>query len=200
MPAPPATDRGRRSRDRIVDAACELWYARGVGATGLADVVAASGTGKGQLYHYFADKSDLVRAVIETQAERTIAPQRELAPDTLEGLREWARIAASQHEPAPSPRCPLGSLVAELAGRDPQATDALGRGFTEWQELLGGWIAAMQRRGEVRADVPASSLAVALLAAYQGGLVLAEAHRDVAHLRTALEIAIDGFRPRPGTP
>lgn len=41
----------------------------------LDDVIAAAGVSKGQLYHYFADKDDLVRAVIAHQTARGFAAQ-----------------------------------------------------------------------------------------------------------------------------
>lgn len=65
----PLTERGCRTRASIVDAAATLMYQRGVCATSLDDVLAAAGSGKSQLYQYFADKADLVAAVIERQLE-----------------------------------------------------------------------------------------------------------------------------------
>ena len=69
---PPATERGRRARADIADAAV-LVYQRGVRATSLDDVLAAAGCGKSQLYHYFDDKADLVGAVVDRQLEFVLA-------------------------------------------------------------------------------------------------------------------------------
>ncbi|MGB0971365.1 MAG: TetR/AcrR family transcriptional regulator, partial [Mycobacterium sp.] len=69
------TERGRRARAEIVDAAAALIYQRGVRATTLDDVLAAAGCGKSQLYHYFDDKADLVGAVIDRQSEFVLAAQ-----------------------------------------------------------------------------------------------------------------------------
>ncbi|WP_237160754.1 TetR/AcrR family transcriptional regulator, partial [Mycobacteroides abscessus] len=55
----PATAHGRRTRAAIVDAAAQMMYQKGVAATSLDDILAASSTGKSQLYHYFKDRSDL---------------------------------------------------------------------------------------------------------------------------------------------
>ena len=60
----PLTDRGRRSRERIVDAASEVVAERGAGGASLDQILEAAGASKSQLYHYFADKGELVRAVI----------------------------------------------------------------------------------------------------------------------------------------
>ena len=59
------TARGARTRERIVEAAADLMYVRGIGATTLDDVLEASGASKSQLYRHFANKDELVRAVVE---------------------------------------------------------------------------------------------------------------------------------------
>jgi len=46
-----STERGRRTRAAIVDTAATMMYANGVATTALDDILAASGTGKSQLYH-----------------------------------------------------------------------------------------------------------------------------------------------------
>lgn len=49
---------GEARRARIVEAAVELMFVRGVAATTVDEVRAASGTGKSQLYQHFADVAD----------------------------------------------------------------------------------------------------------------------------------------------
>ena len=87
----PLTARGKATRARIVEAATELVRAHGVANTSLDAVLAASDTSKSQLYHYFADKDDLVLAVIQRQTECVLATHeshlRKL--HSLSGLRRW---------------------------------------------------------------------------------------------------------------
>src|SRR5215469_2324838 len=85
------TARGAKTRSRIVDAAAELMFTRGVGATSLEDVVAASGVSKSQLYHHFAGKDEVVRAVVALMGERVILRERDSLGrvSTIAGLRAW---------------------------------------------------------------------------------------------------------------
>jgi TetR/AcrR family transcriptional repressor of nem operon len=85
------TARGAKTRARIVGAAAELMYIRGVGATTLDDVLAASGVSKSQLYHHFDGKDALVRAVIDHMGERVIERERDALGhvSTIPGLRRW---------------------------------------------------------------------------------------------------------------
>ncbi|OZC56437.1 hypothetical protein CH266_00535 [Rhodococcus sp. 06-1474-1B] len=67
------TTRGAATKARIVDAADQLMYERGVASTTLADVRAASETSKSQLYQHFAGKRALVLAVVEVRADAVLS-------------------------------------------------------------------------------------------------------------------------------
>ena len=61
------TSKGERTKVRIAQAAADLVWDRGVAGVSLDDVLAATGTSKSQLYHYFADKAALQREVAADQ-------------------------------------------------------------------------------------------------------------------------------------
>src|SRR5436305_229686 len=85
------TRRGLQTRERIVAAAAELIFDRGVAETTLEDIRAAAGVSGSQVYHYFADKQALVRAVIDHQAAAVLHTQGTYLDrlDTVAGLRAW---------------------------------------------------------------------------------------------------------------
>jgi len=91
MTTSPTTRKGRATRDRIVDAACDLVFERGVAGLNLDEVREATDTSKSQLYHYFKDKSDLIKAVVDRQAERVLDVHR---PELAE-LDESSRLRLS---------------------------------------------------------------------------------------------------------
>lgn len=191
------TARGRATRDRIVAAAATLIHERGVAGTSLDDVRAATATSKSQLYHYFADKSALVRAVIELQVEQVLnAQQPELdGAGSMEGLRRWGdRVIVLNQEQARG--CPLGRLASELADSDPVAQAALTAAFARWQGRLTACLEVMRAQGALDPDADPQALALGLLAAVQGGLLLAQAARSVAPLRIALDLALGSIEVR----
>jgi AcrR family transcriptional regulator len=63
--------RGDATRDALLRAARELFAARGYAAVGTEEIVAGAGVTRGALYHHFADKRDLFRAVHE-ELERAL--------------------------------------------------------------------------------------------------------------------------------
>ena len=123
------TRRGRETRDRIVAVAAELIFDRGVAETTLEDIRAAAGVSGSQVYHYFADKQALVRAVIDHQADAVLGIQGTHLDhlDTVPGLRAWRDLLVG-HQRTLQCRggCPLGTLGAELAEIDDVRADGRG--------------------------------------------------------------------------
>jgi TetR/AcrR family transcriptional repressor of nem operon len=194
---PVLTARGRATRERILAAAAQLMHERGVAGTGLDDVRAATRTSKSQLYHYFRDKSALVGAVVQRQVAHVLqAQQPELDDlDSLPALHRWRdRVVALNAPRACVGGCPLGRLASELAEGDPSAHAAVAEGFAIWQQRLATGLRTMQARGRLDADADTDRLALAVLAAVQGGLLLAQTARSVIPLEAALDLALDGIR------
>jgi AcrR family transcriptional regulator len=59
-----------RTRPALLQAARDLFYARGIGATGVEDVAAASGLTKPTLYRHFHSKEALVAAYLDDRHEQ----------------------------------------------------------------------------------------------------------------------------------
>jgi TetR/AcrR family transcriptional repressor of nem operon len=191
------TAKGRATRARIVAAAAELVFAHGVARTGIDDVRARAGVSASQLYHYFTDKDDLVRAVIAHQTDGILDAQRPLLDhlDSFEALERWRDLLVDlQEQRHCQGGCPIGSIAAELADEDPEARADLAAGFERWEAPIRAGLARMRDRGELRADADTDALALALLAALQGGLVLTQTRRSTAPLRTALDAMLAHIR------
>src|SRR5688572_18891237 len=68
-----APSRADATRDALLRAARELFADRGFAAVGTEEIVARAGVTRGALYHHFADKRDLFRAVHEQLEEELVA-------------------------------------------------------------------------------------------------------------------------------
>lgn len=176
------------TRARIVDAAAGLVQRRGVADTTLEDVKKAAGVSSSQLYHYFADKDALVRAVVGRQADLVVAGQEQAGLGSIEGLRRW-RDGVVEHARAVSGvgGCPLGHLVGQLADSDEAARLELADGFTRWAATLQTALHGLDGNAGLRPGTDPDALAETVLATVQGGLLLAQVHRDARPLETALD-------------
>ncbi len=190
----PPTARGAATRARIVEAAAGLVHLRGASPTSLEDIMAASATSKSQLYHYFADKDALMRAVIEFQTGRVTGGESvDLAAfDSIDKLKDWRDGIVAMNKAARGiGGCPLGSLASELADRSESARKMLEHGFALWESHLVRGLRAMRDRGALKPEAKPEDLATAVIAALQGGLLLAQTARASRPLELALDMAID---------
>lgn len=187
------TPKGRATRDRIVEAATELIARNGVAGTGIEDVRAAAGVSGSQLYHYFDSKQALIRAVITRQADSALRSDQPRigALDSFEALRAWADAAIErQRENGGRGECTLGTLAGELSVSDEDSRTDLANGFLRWKDLILGGLRAMHDRGELRAEADLDELALSLLTALQGGVVLSQTMRQARPLEAAMNAAL----------
>jgi TetR/AcrR family transcriptional repressor of nem operon len=188
------THKGQATRDRIVVAAAGLMYQKGVAGTSIEDVQAAAEASASQIYHYFGDKRSLTCAVIRHWSDTLVGFHEPLLArlDDIGALRSWAEVIVETSR-ANDFRggCPLGSLASELADCDEIARDDVVIGYRRWRGAIRDGLFAMKVRGALVDDADVDQLAMALLTALQGGLLVSKALRDAEPLSTALNTTID---------
>lgn len=191
------TARGAVTRARIVEAASELMHVKSVASTTLDEVMAASGTGKSQFYQHFADKEALVRDVVKLRAGEVLERERRYLErlHSFRGLERWrdavVQRVALRHG---AYGCPLGSLASELADQDEDARVTLAEQFANWEELLATGLERMRHEGVLRAEADPAVLATSIMAALQGGYLLAQVTHDARPMEVALDMALDRVR------
>ncbi|MBO6903299.1 MAG: TetR/AcrR family transcriptional regulator [Rhizobiaceae bacterium] len=79
-------DRTDATRAALIAAARALFVDKGYASTGTPEIVGAAGVTRGALYHHFADKEALFRAVVEQEAEFVAAEIERAAPSDAADL------------------------------------------------------------------------------------------------------------------
>src|ERR1700744_1553634 len=108
----------RSPRERLLEAAGELFYADGVQSVGIDRVIERAGVAKASLYSTFGSKEELVRAYLEERHARTIGRLRAAGEPVAPG-DPVARITAvfeAQAELFPAPGfhgCAFTAAAAE---------------------------------------------------------------------------------------
>jgi TetR/AcrR family transcriptional regulator, transcriptional repressor for nem operon len=189
----PITEQGRRTRQRIVAAAAGVVAEKGALGASLDEVGARATASRSQLYHYFDDKADLLRAVAEATNDSVLDGQGALFAGlgTWAGLERWAdALVELQEQRGGRGGCPIANLVAQLGERDTEIRGVLSSGFERWEAHIRAGLAAMVASGELRPETDVDWLAASTLASLQGGLMLTQARRDPHLLRQALDGAL----------
>jgi AcrR family transcriptional regulator len=189
MSTEPATRRGRATRERILTIAAGLIAENGVSGLRLDDVERAAGVGRSQLYHYFANRDDLVRSVVQATIDSVLAAQEPLLAglDSIEGIDRWFDdIVENGVRGDGAGGCPIGSLARQLSEHDDVSRDAFVEAFARWEAPLIEGLLRMQESGRLNADADVVELADLTMAAIQGGILLAQVRRKPDQLRLAL--------------
>jgi len=183
---PTLTPKGARTRARIVQEAAALIHERGIAGATLEDVRKAAEVSGSQMTHYFADKNELVQAVIDYQADTIVNRQRH-ALGSGNGVEVWRNmvITAARRTQAKG-GCQLGSLVGQLAESDPEARALIAAGFDQWAAAIGDGLRSLHADGKLPSEIDPDDLATTLLATLQGGLLLAQVQRSTRPFETAV--------------
>lgn len=97
---PPATPKGIKTRERLLEASGAVFARKGCAAAGVADICAAAGLAVGGFYRYFASKDEIVRALaLELRGELTreldaLAPRESAEAEALACSRAFFAAVA----------------------------------------------------------------------------------------------------------
>jgi TetR/AcrR family transcriptional repressor of nem operon len=177
------------TRDKIVQAAMELFWLKGYNSTSIADLLSRTQLNSGSLYHVFPSKQDVLIGVLEAYRdgidEMLLEPAWGAVEDPIEKI--FALLNAYRTMMVESDctyGCPIGSLALELHEPDPQVRDLLAKNFENWTLAIERCLDAAGRRLPV--DTDKRALAQFVLTAMEGGVMQARTHRDVAYFDRAV--------------
>jgi AcrR family transcriptional regulator len=197
--------RGAATRQKILEAAAELVNRKGFNGTSVDDVLAASGTGKSQFYHYFTSKTQLARELVDHHA--AVMPLARLAdPDAMTGLAELdAALDAlvEAHKGGHYPfGCPTSNLATELVSSNEELAGCFREIFESLEAKLAEAVRRLRFRGHVRQDVEPEAVASFVAAALEGALLLAKIRGGSAPLEATagqLKGYLRGLASKPQT-
>ena len=171
---------GKSTRERIVEAADELFYQRGYEHTSFADISDAVNISRGNFYYHFKIKDEILDTVIAKRlSDRSEMLDRwEIEGETpLERIRSFINILIVNREQIEQYGCPIGTLSTELAKLNHDAQGEANGLFT----LFRTWLCNQFKALGCEAD--ADALAMHLLARSQGVATLSNAFQDEAFVR-----------------
>ncbi|SRX94215.1 TetR family transcriptional regulator [Actinoplanes friuliensis DSM 7358] [Mycobacterium shimoidei] len=194
----PLTAKGRATRDRIVKIAADLIVDAGLSALTMDNVRKAASVSGSQLAHYFADKQALVRAVIARQINVVLDFHRQPKLHGLQSFEDFERwidlnmryLRRIGYSGTPT----YHALTGQLAKSDDATRELLGAGYWRWVELLEQAIKQMKNRGVLIATANPRQLAMAIVAAHQGGGSLTFTYREDWPHAHAVRFAVNYLR------
>ena len=176
------------TRERIVQAAMELFWRKGYGSTSIADILETAKVNSGSLYYFFKGKQELLVAVLEAYRDgigpMLLEPSWDGIADPLE--RVFALLGTYRRlliETDCFYGCPIGSLALELHEPDPEVRELIAANFTNWTDAVRG---CLERAG-LRPGADMQALAELVLTVMEGAVMQTRTFRDIGHYDRAVE-------------
>lgn len=172
---------GSDAKRRMVESALELFHAQGVNATSIDQILARSGTGKGQFTHYFKSKDGLIRAAIRFLDDAIRSGRTPTGYD----LRSWKdfegwfqKYIDFQKATECRKSCPLGTIGNDLTEEQEVVRQDV-RLFLEWTRgKLARFFSERRAVGELPESADPEGLADLCISVMQGGMLLSKVKRD----------------------
>ncbi|WP_299727155.1 TetR/AcrR family transcriptional regulator [uncultured Tateyamaria sp.] len=182
------------TRDMIEEKADDLFYETGFEATSFADIAKAVGISRGNFYHHFKSKDDILDAVIDRRMAKTKAMLTTWEEDAAprDRIVSFIRLMIANKAKIMAYGCPVGTLTTELTKLDHDAHSRAADIFGLFQDWLAQQFAALGHGAR------AQKLALHLLGRSQGVAVMASAFKDEEMLTSevaALETWLDQLEP-----
>lgn len=165
----------RNTRATIIEKANNLFYESGVEHTSFADIAQAVQISRGNFYHHFKTRDEILAAVIELRVlnTRKLLEKWENDGETpFERIKCFIHILLANFTQIKHYGCPVGTLTTELTKINHQHKNAA----LEIFELFKEWLERQFR--ELGKKKASTKLAIHLLARVQGIAVIANAYQD----------------------
>lgn len=184
--------KGERTRQRIVEAAAELFNAQGFSGVSIADVAKSAELEKGSLYNHFSGKEELALASLEYAfslfREQLDIELREArtARDRIEAvIRIYVRIV---EDPFIAGGCPMMNAAVDSDDTQPALRDAAAAALTRLTRFVRRAFADGIRDGEFTADTDCDAQSKYIVASMEGGVMLSELYGDAGHAKTVASL------------
>lgn len=189
--------RGNETKQKMINAALELFHKQGVNATSIDQVLSRSGTGKSQFSYYFKTKDGLIRATLHFLTEVIKSGEAPTGYDihSWQDMEKWFQnYIEFQKSVKYELSCPIGTIANDLSN-DQEILRQDVRLFLEWSRgKIARFFVERKAAGEFEAKVNPDSLADFCISLMQGGMLLTKMKRDSDMFENAAREAIQYLR------
>lgn len=184
-------DRPETTRDRLVEAARQLFLAKGYEATGIAEILRATGINSGSLYYFFKTKEALLVAVLDRYVE--LLEPMVIAPAFAKTQEPIGRIFAVMYGYRKMllatefrQGCPIGNLALEMSEKSDVVREKIALNFTNWRKAIQTCLE--EAFDGVEPSVDCAQLSSFVLTVMEGAVMQARAYRSIEPFDGAMAV------------
>lgn len=189
--------RGAETRLRIIRTAADLFHKQGARATSPDEIIEASRTGKGQLYHYFKSKEGLIHEVLQAYLEeiKTQSSRVNYEINSWKDLEKWFTAQVELQKDYEMTRgCPFGTLGNEVTENDELVRQDLSLIFEVIKNKLAAFFLREKAKGRLAKQADPERMADFCIASMQGGMLMGKIRRSSQTVETTVQEALAHLR------
>jgi TetR/AcrR family transcriptional regulator, transcriptional repressor for nem operon len=185
--------RGADTRLRIIRTAADLFHKQGARATSPDEIIEASGTGKGQFYHYFRSKEGLIHEVLQTYLDEIKIGTSRVSYEinSWRDLEKWFAAQVELQKNYEMTRgCPFGTLGNEVTDNDELVRQDLSLIFEVVKNKLAVFFVRERARGRLAKQADPERMAEFCIASMQGAMLMGKIKRSSQTVETTVHEAL----------
>ena len=172
------------TRERIIQAAIELFYAHGYAGTGMAEILKKANANSGSFYFFFTGKEELLMAVLDWYQQNLspvlLAPVFRQSRDPIKRIflllgKYRQSLVATEFAFG----CPIGRLALEIEPDRRRVHDMIASNFTGWAKAVEQLLAEAKAAGRLPAHCDLRQLSRFVLTVMEGGVMQARSYQCI---------------------
>jgi len=170
------------AREKILKEAEHVLHLKGFNAASMDEIAKACGMTKANLFHHYGAKADLALAVLDFKIAEFHS--RRVEPLCAEAAPEKA-VTAMFEQAAKffggngcKAGCFVGNIALEMSDLSEAFRERVGRFFAAWAAGMASCLERAKAAGYFRAELDSKATAEALVALYEGSIMLSKCQRD----------------------
>lgn len=187
-------EKGDVTKNKIIRATIKLIFLKGIEATSISDIVKEAGVAKGSIFFHFSDKQALVAEALK-QYKRNffIFLEQSLTGNTPgEQLINFLENVIKAHEKRNyAGGCIFGNTALEMADKNEIFTEIVSDVFRNWVKQLERVIEEAVKTGEIRSDINPDVLALTIVSAMEGGIMLSRLEKSGEPLEKTIRALVE---------
>ena len=197
----PRSARGAETRLRVLRVAADLFHKQGARATSPDEVIEASGTGKGQFYHYFRSKEGLIHEVLQAHLDAIKAGAAPVHYEiaSWQDLERWFQEHVEAQKSFFMTRgCPFGTIANEVTENDELIRQDLALIFEVVKHKLAAFFIKEKAQGRLAPEANEDRMADFCIATIQGAMLLGKIKRNSEAVEAIVHEALQHLRRYAG--
>lgn len=182
--------KGIKTRERILSTTMKVIHENGYNNTSINDIIDATGVKKGNLYFHFSSKEKLTLGLIQKAREDYLKYLKDstIGESPFDRIESMLMSIYNYHRKLKfKGGCLFGNMALEMGGINEEFSKLIKDIFNEWIQYLTEMIQSAKKIGELPEIIDEKQLARHIIAAMEGGVMMAKVNRDGEYLLNSIK-------------